>query len=128
VAKLPDEPQPFDPQALCPMCGFNDTMSFPPIMYCWDDGCEDAEQGEHLHQSCPTCGYLWMVLPITDETLAELQQEQERQMQEEEQQAEERKSLETEVMKKKLETAPPGAAAPAPKKTAAPAKKAAKKV
>lgn len=121
MAELPEEPQPFDPQALCPKCGFNDTSAFPQITYCWDDNCVDAEVGEHLHQDCTTCGYQWTVLPITDEILERLTKEQNEALEEEQRMSEERKQVELETMKQKvkqpdpnLEETPPAKKKPAP--------------
>lgn len=117
MAHLPEHPEPFNPKMPCPMCGFRGDPSVPPVTYCWEENCEDGPGEEHLHQECAACTFIWAVLPITDEQLAEL----ERQVEEEERTLKESEELERKQKEAQVKQAVKNAAAPASK----PAKKAA---
>jgi hypothetical protein len=116
-----DDPQPFDPDRLCPKCGFVDDGAYPTVMYCYGPGCaEEDDEFEHLHQTCGLCSYMWTVLPIEPQTLSELERD-ERQA-EAEKMAKEQEELNIQLQKRKLEAPVGGTPAKAPgvKKAASP--------
>lgn len=121
--------QPFDPEQLCPKCGFVNDLAWPQVMYCWDDTCDSiqlakATDGEHMHQTCGLCMYDWPVLPITDQMLKELETEREERIREAEEMERQQQELDLETQQVKLKQAKePKATATTTKK--APAKKAA---
>jgi hypothetical protein len=120
--------QPFDPEQLCPKCGFVNDMAWPQVTYCWDENCPSADlakatDGEHLHQMCALCNYDWPVLPITDQMLKDQEAEREQRIQEAEQMQQKQAELDMQTQEVKLQQAKTPAAGAKP--TAQPAKKAA---
>lgn len=98
-----DDPQAFDPDTLCPKCGFVDDNAYPTVLYCFGLGCPEEEDYEHLHQTCGLCGYTWTVLPVEPETLNELVKERDERQAEAERFAKEQEELNIQLQKRKLE-------------------------
>lgn len=127
--------QPFDPEQLCPKCGFVNDMAWPQVMYCWDENCpccdlSKSTEGEHMHQTCGLCNYDWPVLPITPEMLKDLEDEREQRLREAEEMEQRQAELDLEAQEVKLQQAknpatPAAKPAPKPAKKAAAAKKSA---
>lgn len=117
------EPQPFDPDTLCPKCGFVDDNAYPTVAYCFGPGCNEEGDFEHLHQTCGLCGYMWTVLPIEPQTLTDLEKERDQRQAEAEKFAKEQEDLNTQLQKRKLEQPMGGGTpkkAPGVKKSASP--------
>lgn len=102
--------KPFDPDRLCPKCGFVNDTAWPKVAYCWEEGCESEglaveSDGEHMHQTCGLCGFDWPVLPLSEQMLKELETERDNRLKEQERLEQEQTDIDLETQKVNLQQA-----------------------